>query len=164
MIEHSKNISGKKVSHTNKPAHSKVKKEPQDSVLIDPFIGQDDSVIITYPQEKIEAAKERMEEEGFKFDDKGLAPSIIYSAGENTLCNAEKAVMLMGGKITGSLWLLNAFTADLSPEAYCYFLEKMPTYAPCPDRHYESLVKPRNHKAFETLANFSLDDLFQKED
>lgn len=123
-------------------AGEKEKKEPEDSILLKPYCISDDRRIITYPAEQIEKTKKHMEKQGFEFDDKGRTPSIIYSDGTAKLIDAETAVTKYGGKVTGSLWLIDAFTAELTPEGFLFLYEHLPCYRPVPDPSYKKLIKP----------------------
>lgn len=131
----------------NQPQISEVREkiivEPKDSLNIQNPSSCNEQNIVKFSPEKIEEVKKHMEEEGFVFDQDGFASAIIYSAGiEHKLCDAEKAVLMMGGKFTGSLWLINAFKADITPSVYSYLKDNMTGYAPCPDRQFKSLIKP----------------------
>jgi len=138
------NKSGNIINHPQiSEVREKIVSEPKDSLNIENPSTCDEKKFMELSPEKIEEVKKHMEKEGFVFDEDGFAPSIIYSAGiEHKLCDAEKAVLMMVGKFTGSLWLLNAFKADITPSVYAYLKDNMTGYAPCPDREFKSLIKP----------------------
>jgi hypothetical protein len=133
---------------SNQPQISEVREkiiiEPKDSLNIEiPSFHDEKTGFVELAPERLEEVKKHMEKQGFAFNADGFASSIIYSAGiEHKLCDAEKVVLMLGGKVTGSLWLLNAFTAELTPSVYSYMTDNMPGYAPCPDRQFKSLIKP----------------------
>ena len=116
-------------------------KEPKDSVILQPFYMKGDNNILSYPSERIEKTREHMEKAGFEFNNCGRTGAIIYSSGGARLIDAEKIISKYGGKITGTLWLIDAFTAEITPEAYLYLFEKMPNYRPVPDPEYKKLIK-----------------------
>lgn len=138
----------KSANTPNQPQISAVKEnkviEPEDSLNIEiPSFRDEKTGFVELAPERLQEVKKHMEQEGFVFNADGFASSIIYSTGlEHKLCNAEKAILMLGGKVTGSLWLLNAFTAEITPSIYSYMTDNMPAYAPCPDRQFKSLIKP----------------------
>lgn len=114
--------------------------EPQDNIDI---LCEGKTVSVKFSPEKIESVKKHMEKEGFVFNLDGFAPSIIYSEGvDYALSEVEEGVILSGGKVTGSLWILNAIKADITPSVYAYITEHMTGFSPCPDREFRSLIKP----------------------
>ncbi len=133
---------------TNQPQIPEVREkkiiEPEDCLNIEvPSFRDEKTGFVELGPERIEEVKNHMEQQGFAFNADGFASSIIYSTGlEHKLCDAEKVVLMLGGKVTGSLWLLNAFTAEITPSVYAYMTEHMPAYAPTPDRQFKSLIKP----------------------
>jgi len=138
----------KSLNIISQPHASEIKErkiiEPQDSLNIEIPVSRDEkSAPVALAPERIEEVKKHMEKEGFAFNSEGFAPSIIYSSGvAYALSEAEEGVLLAGGKVTGSLWILNAIKADITPSVYAYLTEHMTGFTPCPDREFKSLIKP----------------------
>jgi len=115
---------------------------PKDKVIVELSYTACGSKIVTYPTEQIEKTKKQMEKAGFIFDEEGKTPAIIMSNGINKLRPAEEIVTRYGGKVTGALWLIDAFTAEITPSGYCYLCEKAPFYTASPDNTFKKLINP----------------------
>lgn len=140
LISDKSNLSSANTQSTKKSTSANNQKEPKDSILIKPSRLKGDSVIISYPEEHLKRVKKEMEKAGFEFNDEGRAPSIVTSNGLDPLKPAEEAVTLYGGKVTGSLWLIDAFTAELTPAAYCFLCDESHYYKASPDSMHKKLI------------------------
>lgn len=146
LISDKSSLSSANIHSTKENTCANNQKDPKDSILIKPPRLEGDNVIISYPEEHLKKVKKEMEKAGFEFNDEGRAPSIVTSNGIDPLRPAEEAVTLYGGKVTGTLWLIDAFTAELTPAAYCFLHDKAHYYRASPDSMHKKLINlPPNY-------------------
>jgi len=129
--------------------------EPKDIALISNKKTDNPSEL---SEKEIKALKKDMKKEGFVFDDKGFAPAIIYPSGETELIAGQEVVAKYFGEITATLWQVEAFTANISPEAYYFFSHHGDDYTVVPDTEVRTMKKPKMMFGLVALCD-SLDQM-----
>ena len=157
MIE---NLKGAKMVALTSTKASKTKEktmeEPKDSAVI--TSKKETNPTQELSDREITALKKDMEEKGFVLNDKGLAPAIIYPSGETKLIEGQQVVSKCLGEVTATLWQVEAFTANISPEAYQFFSKNESHYTIMPDIESTCLKKPKMKFGLIALCD-SLDNM-----
>jgi len=157
MIDNLKGTKGT-TSTSTKASKNKEKPagEPKDSTSITANEGMD--MDINLSDSHIKALIEEMKKKGFTFDDKGLSPAIIYPSGESKLISGQEVVCKYLGEVTATLWQVEAFTANISLEAYHFFSQHESHYTVVPDSEFTYLKKPKMKFGLIALCD-SLDQM-----
>jgi hypothetical protein len=157
MIDNLKGVTG---ANSTSAKASKIKEktmeEPRDSAVINSK--EETEPVAELSEKEIKALKKDMEKEGFVFDDKGFAPAIIYPSGEAKLIAGQEVVCKYLGEVTATLWQVEAFTANISPEAYHFFSQHESHYTVVPDSEFTYLKKPKMKFGLIALCD-SLDNM-----
>lgn len=140
MIE---KLSGTKGVHKNTTSRvqEKTMEEPKDSTVIVSKNAIEASEELS--AEDIKAIRKEMKKEGYIFNDKGLAPAIIYPSSEAKLIAGQEIVSGFLGEIITTLWQVEAFTANIPPEAYHFFSKNESHFTVVPDTEFRTLKKAK---------------------
>jgi len=150
-LSSTKNVTSTKSSRIKE----KTAGEPKDIALIS---NKKTEPVPELSEKDIKSLKKDMKKEGFVFNDKGLAPAIIYPSGETKLIAGQEVVARYFGEITATLWQVEAFTANIPPEAYHFFSKHGSDYTVVPDTEFRTLKKPKMKFGLIALCE-SLDNM-----
>ncbi|MEQ8192341.1 MAG: hypothetical protein ABRQ39_30525, partial [Candidatus Eremiobacterota bacterium] len=137
-------------------AKEKTTEEPKDIAVI--VSNSETEPVFELLDRDIKSLKKDMKKEGFVFNDKGLAPAIIYPSCETKLIAGQEVVARYFGEITATLWQVEAFTANIPPEAYHFFSRHETEYKVLPDTEFRTLKKPKMKFGLIALCE-SLDNM-----
>jgi len=127
--------------------HNDIKKdsnsgEPKDQITIN--TARPKFKLEPLSKEVLEKTRKDMEEKNFVFNEKGCAPAIIYSIGDTKLIAAEELVTATSGEYLDALWLVDAFTANITPEAYYHLSKQQEFYTIVPNNKQNVVPEPRS--------------------